>query len=66
MTRGLRALWSYALLWYGLGILALGSFVWGLVALPLLLLPRGDPVAIARRARHPGSKSGLGHATVGF
>lgn len=50
MTRGLRALWSYALLWYGLGILALGSFVWGLVALPLLLLPRRAGQVVGRAA----------------
>ena len=38
MLRVLRAAWAYALLGYGLGVLALGSVLWGLVALPLRVL----------------------------
>lgn len=41
IPRVLRAAWAYALLWYGLGLLALGSLVWGLAALPMLLLVPG-------------------------
>jgi 1-acyl-sn-glycerol-3-phosphate acyltransferase len=47
----LRAAWAYALLWYGLGLLALGSFLWGLIALPLLvLLPARTGRALGRAA----------------
>jgi 1-acyl-sn-glycerol-3-phosphate acyltransferase len=38
ILRLLRAAWAYALLWYGLGLLAVGSLLWGLVALPMLVL----------------------------
>jgi 1-acyl-sn-glycerol-3-phosphate acyltransferase len=51
ILRSLRAAWAYALLWYGLGLLALGSFLWGLIALPLLvLLPARTGRALGRAA----------------
>lgn len=49
MPRVLRAAWAYVLLGYGLGLLALGSLLWGLAALPLyLLLPRRAGRALGR------------------
>lgn len=51
MARVLRAAWAYALLWYGLGLLALGSVLWGLVALPLIVLvPKRAGRALGRTA----------------
>lgn len=59
--RTLRALWSYALLWYGFGLLALGSFLWGLVALPLLvLLPRRAGRVVGRAVVSRGFRLYLG------
>jgi len=49
--RALRAAWAYALLWYGLGLLALGSVLWSLVALPMIVLvPRRTGRALGRAA----------------
>lgn len=51
IPRALRAAWSYALLWYGLGLLALGSLLWGLVALPMrVILPARTGHALGRAA----------------
>ncbi|HEX5093800.1 MAG TPA: lysophospholipid acyltransferase family protein [Burkholderiales bacterium] len=59
--RSLRSFWSYALLWYGLGLLALGSFVWGLFALPLLLvLPRRTGQRVGRIVVSRGFRLYLG------
>ena len=53
MTRALRSCWAYAMLWYGLGLLAIGSLLWGVVALPLLVLPArlGRPIGRAAISR---------------
>lgn len=57
----LRALWAYAALWYGLGLLALVSFLWSLAALPLrLLLPARAARTLGRRAIARGFRSYLG------
>jgi len=49
MMRTLRATWAYALLWYGFGLLAAGSLLWGLLALPLRrLLPARAGHALGR------------------
>lgn len=49
LLRPLRAAWAYGMLWFGLGLLALGSFAWGLLALPLrLLLPARTGRALGR------------------
>jgi 1-acyl-sn-glycerol-3-phosphate acyltransferase len=51
MMRALRAAWAYAMLWYGLGLLAFGSVLWGLLALPLLaLLPASAGRPLGRKA----------------
>jgi len=51
ILRSLRAAWAYAVLAYGLGLLALGSFAWALVAVPLrLVLPTRAGVALGRGA----------------
>ena len=48
IARTLRALWTYAVLLYGFGLLGIGGLAWSLLALPLhLVLP-------ARRARGIG------------
>lgn len=57
----LRALWAYAALWYGLGLLALVSFLWSLLALPLrLLLPARAARPLGRRAIARGFRFYLG------
>jgi len=59
--RSLRALWAYTLLWYGFGLLALGSVLWGLMALPLLLLlPRRAGRVLGRAAISRGFRLYLG------
>jgi 1-acyl-sn-glycerol-3-phosphate acyltransferase len=61
VLRSLRAAWAYAMLWYGLGLLALGSFAWGLLALPLhLLLPARTGRALGRAVIARGFRLYLG------
>lgn len=57
----LRALWGYVALGYGLGLLALGSFLWSLLALPLraVLSERGAR-SLGRRAVARGFRFYLG------
>jgi 1-acyl-sn-glycerol-3-phosphate acyltransferase len=50
ILRSLRAAWAYAMLWYGLGLLAVGSLLWGLAALPLMLLPARAGRPLGRKA----------------
>lgn len=57
----LRALGAYIALWYGLGLLALGGFLWSLAALPLrFLLPARAGHALGRRAIARGFRFYLG------
>jgi 1-acyl-sn-glycerol-3-phosphate acyltransferase len=57
----LRALWAYVALWYGLGLRALGGFLWSLAALPLrVLLPASAGRALGRRAIARGFRFYLG------
>lgn len=57
----LRALWAYAALGYGLGLLGLGSSLWSVLALPLrVVLPERIGRSIGRRVVARGFRLYLG------
>ena len=61
ILRSLRALWAYAALWYGLGLLGLGSLAWSVLAVPLrLLLPARAGRALGRGVIARGFRFYLG------
>lgn len=69
MARALRALWTYAVLLYGFGLLGIGGLAWSLLALPLhLVLPGKRARAIGRAAIARGFRFYLGalEASGGF
>lgn len=67
--RTLRALWTYAVLLYGFGLLGIGGLVWSLLALPLhLMLPARHARGIGRGVITRGFRLYLGalEASGGF
>ncbi|MDA1118696.1 MAG: lysophospholipid acyltransferase family protein [Proteobacteria bacterium] len=69
IARALRALWTYAVLLYGFGLLGIGGLVWSLLALPLtLVLPAKQARAVGRGVITRGFRFYLGalQASGGF
>jgi 1-acyl-sn-glycerol-3-phosphate acyltransferase len=61
IQRTVRTLWAYVALYYGLGLLGIGSFAWGLLAPALrFLLPAERARALGRRAITRGFRLYLG------
>jgi 1-acyl-sn-glycerol-3-phosphate acyltransferase len=61
ILRSLRTLWAYTALYYGLGLLGIGSFTWGLLAPILrLLLPAERARALGRHVITRGFRLYLG------
>lgn len=69
IVRALRALWTYAVLLYGFGLLGIGGLLWSLLALPLrMVLPARHARGIGRRVITRGFRFYLGalEASGGF
>jgi 1-acyl-sn-glycerol-3-phosphate acyltransferase len=69
IARTLRALWTYAVLLYGFGLLGIGGLLWSLLALPLhLVLPARHARGVGRQVIARGFRFYLGalEASGGF